>query len=181
MTTPEGARRPIPDHDECVRILRDCGCDDGVIAHCEAVCRAAISIGRRCGARLSLVEAGAMLHDLGRCRTHKIQHALVGAAIARELGLPDEVVLMIERHIGAGLTEAEAVTLGLPKKSYIPETLEEKVIAHADNLVDDTNRVPLRKAVIDFARRGLDDAAKRTINLHNELSRIAGVDLDALR
>ena len=35
---------------------------------------------------------------------------------------------IIERHIGAGITEEEAVNLGLPKKSYLPETLEEKAL-----------------------------------------------------
>jgi len=170
----------VPDHDECIRILRECGCDEGVIAHCEAVCQAALSIGRRCGARLPLVEAGSLLHDLGRCRTHSIRHAVEGAAIARELGLPDEIALIIERHVGAGIAEAEAVALGLPTRNYLPETLEEKVVAHADNLVDNINRVSVNKAVADFARQGLNEAAKRTINLHDELSRIAGVDLDAL-
>jgi uncharacterized protein (TIGR00295 family) len=181
LTTPEESRRPVPDHDECIRILTECGCDEAVIAHCEAVCRAALSIGRRCGARMSLVEAGSMLHDLGRCRTHSIRHAVEGAATASELGLPDEIVSIIERHIGAGLTKAEAVSLGLPAKDYLPETLEEKVVAQADNLVDGTKRVSVRKVVVDLARQGLDEAAKRTIELHNELSRIAGVDLDALR
>ena len=181
MTTPKRSRMPVPDHDECIHILRECGCDEAVIAHSEAVCRAALSVGRRCWARMSIVEAGAMLHDLGRCKTHSIHHAVEGAAIASALGLPDEIALIIERHIGAGLTMAEAASLGLLEKDYLPETLEEKVVAHADNLVDGIHRVSVRKTVIDLARQGLDEAAKRTIKLHNELSRIAGVDLDALR
>jgi len=181
LTTPKRRTRPIPDHDECICILTECGCDEAVIAHCEAVCRAALSIGRRCGARISLVEAGSMLHDLGRCKTHSIRHAVEGAAIASELGLPDEIVSIIERHIGAGLTKPEAVSLGLPAKDYLPETLEEKVVAQADNLVNGIHRVSVRKAVVNLARQGLNEAAKRTIELHNELSRIAGVDLDALR
>jgi uncharacterized protein (TIGR00295 family) len=130
---------------------------------------------------MPLVEAGSLLHDLGRCKTHSIHHAVEGAAIAADIGLPDEIVSIIERHIGAGLAKAEAASLGLPEKDYLPETLEEKVVAHADNLVDGIHRIGVRKAVVDLARQGLNEAAKRTIELHNELSRIAGVDLDALR
>ena len=89
------------------------------------------------------MEVGALLHDIGRSTTHGIHHAIAGADIARKLGLPSEVVSIIERHIGAGLSKKEAAILGLPKKDYLPVTLEEKIVTHADNLIEDNKKVPI--------------------------------------
>ena len=149
-----------------------------MIAHCEAVCRLALEIARLCDANASLVIAGAMLHDIGRCRTHSIRHAVEGAAIARELGMAEEVVSIIERHIGGGISREEAEALGLPSKDYLPETLEEKIVAHADNLIDETSRIDVEAAVAGFARRGLGGAAGRVLALHKELSLAVRKDLD---
>ena len=168
----------LPSRDECLRILRENGCDAGVIAHCEAVCALAVKVARLCGAHVQLVEAGAMLHDLGRCRTHSIRHAVEGAEMARELGLQEEVVRIIERHIGGGLREDDAEALGLGRNSYMPETLEERIVAHSDNLFDGVARIDARTAVAELTRRGLGDAARRVIELHRDLSRMAKVDLD---
>ncbi len=63
---------------------------------------------------------------------------LKGRKIVKQYGYPEEVQNIVERHIGAGITEEESVKLGLPKKSYIPQTIEEKIVAHADNLLSGT-------------------------------------------
>lgn len=175
--------RPValPDAEECRRLLRESGCSDDVIHHCEAVASLAVRIARRCGADVRLVEASALLHDLGRCRTHSIEHAVVGARMARELDLPEEIALVIERHIGAGLSEDEARAAGLPVKDYTPASLEEKIVAHADNLTSGTGRTKVEDAVSALVRRGLEDAALKVARLHRELSDIARMDLDDLR
>jgi uncharacterized protein len=85
---------------------------------------------------LGLVEAGALLHDLGRGRTHGVDHGVVGGEMARGLGLAEAVARIVERHIGAGLPEGEAVELGLPRGCYVPETLEEKIVTYADKLIE---------------------------------------------
>ena len=82
-------------------------------------------------ADLDLIRKGALLHDIGRSKTHGITHAIVGAEIARSYGYSQDVLNIIERHIGAGITESEAVKLGLPAKSYVPQTLEEKIVKSA--------------------------------------------------
>jgi uncharacterized protein (TIGR00295 family) len=180
--TPEARDRTdvIPDHAECLSLLREAGCSDDVVAHCESVAATAVKIAERCGACIPLVEAGALLHDIGRSRSHSIDHAVEGASLARGLGLPDPIVRMIERHIGAGLLKAEAVSLGLPARDFVPETLEEKIVAHADNLTAGRRRVSSDCTVADLARHGLSDAALRVRRLHDELSGIAGMDLDRI-
>ena len=118
-----------------IKDLKRVGCPEHVIEHCKAVCRLAEEMAERCeeDVDLDLVRTGALLHDIGRARTHGIDHAVVGANIASELGYPEEVVRIIERHIGAGIPKEEAEKLGLPPKDYVPEALEEKVEAHAGN------------------------------------------------
>ena len=41
--------------------------------------------------------------DIGRSKTHGVLHVLEGVKIARKLRLPEGIVNIIERHIGAGL------------------------------------------------------------------------------
>ncbi len=171
----------VPTRDECLSILRENGCPENVIEHCEVVAELAVKVARRCGADSRLVEAGALLHDIGRCRTHSVRHAVEGARIIHEMGLSPELVSIVERHIGAGLTRSDARQLGLPEKDYIPITLEEKVVAQADNLISASGRVSLEEAIADVARRVSPEAASRIRAMHEELSRACGVDLDEIR
>lgn len=173
--------RRVPTRDECLSILRANGCPENVIEHCEVVAELAVKIAKRCGADPHLVEAGALLHDIGRCKTHSVGHAVEGARIVREMDLSPELVRIVERHIGAGLTKSDARLLGLPEKDYIPVTLEEKVVAQADNLIAASGRVSMEEAIADVARRVSPEAAGRIRALHEELSRACGVDLDEIR
>ena len=180
MTRRKGRTDEIPSREECLAMLRAAGCTEEVVAHCEAVSHVAVKIARRCGARVQIVEAGALLHDIGRSVRHSIDHAVLGAELARELALAPQIVMIIERHIGAGILEGEAAALGLPERNYVPETLEEKIVAHSDNLIAGVRRVTLKEAAADLIRRGLRDASARTVRLHEELSQIAGIDVDRI-
>lgn len=122
-------------------ILKRAGCDPGVIAHCRTVADAAREYARSPVVDRDLLEAGAMLHDLGRSRTHAMEHAEVGAELATAMGCPEAVVRIIRRHIGAGLTPEESSLLGLLPGDAVPERLEERIVAHADNLVKGTRAI----------------------------------------
>ena len=82
-----------------------------------------------------------------------MDHTARGAEIARELGLPEDLVHIIERHIGAGIPEEEAEELGLPAGHYMPETLEEKIVSYADKLIAGRQEVGIEVTVHDFAER----------------------------
>jgi uncharacterized protein (TIGR00295 family) len=192
----EGSRR-WPTEEECINILERAGCSKKVIDHLRQVEKIAVAISRKmithCEARASqederamcrvfvdvdLVRAGALLHDMGRGRTHGMRHGVAGAELARDLGLPEELVLIIERHIGAGVEREEAVRLGLPPKDYLPITVEEKIVAHADNLAGKDGKLKLADVLHDLERKGASHVVPRMEALHRDLSGLCGVDID---
>ena len=153
------------------------GTPSHVIDHCINVTRIALRIGSQLIFRghevdMRLVEAGALLHDIGRSRTHEIDHAIVGAEIVREMGMPEELVHIIESHIGAGIPADEAVKLGLPEKHYFAETLEEKIVAYADKLIMGRREIHFEATAESFALKLGEDhpSIDRLWTLHNEMS-----------
>jgi len=159
--------------DYALRILKASGAHPRVIRHCLAVERKAIELAEGKGADLELVRAGAILHDLGRSLVHGVSHGVVGADIARGLGLDKKIVSIIERHVGSGIPKKEAVLLGLPARDFLPVTLEEKLVNHADNFVDEEKIVPFREALRAFERKfgKGSDVVKRLKSHHLELTR----------
>jgi uncharacterized protein (TIGR00295 family) len=106
-------------------------------------------------------------------------HVAESAHIARERGLPDELVRIIERHVAAGLTQKEAAGLGLPDGNYMPETLEEKIVCHADNLVKGQSGMQtLDEALAEIIHRGYPVTAERMKSMHAELSERCGGDVN---
>ena len=168
----------IPTSDECDELLKQVGCSERVINHCKAVRDLAVKIAKLAGADVKLVEAGALLHDIGRSKTHDTNHAVEGVKIAKKLKLPQNIINIIQKHIGAGLTEEEAKKLKLPKWDYIPRTLEEKIVCHADNLINKNQKQPIEEEVEHALKKGLNDYAIRLVKLHRELSEICGIDLN---
>lgn len=161
--------------DTALNILKDAGCSSNVIEHCVAVSELASYIGRKLSSDgkhpdLELVEIGGLLHDLGRSRTHGISHAIEGASIARELGLEGRLVEVIKRHIGAGISVEEAVQLGLPEDDYVPRTLEEKIVAHADNLIVGTKKISLDERISMMTEKNINiESINRVRTLAEEI------------
>ncbi|HSO62723.1 MAG TPA: HDIG domain-containing protein [Desulfobacterales bacterium] len=108
------------------------------IRHCLAVADKALEIASRTGSELDLelIGRGALFHDLGKSKTHAIEHGKLGAEMGKALSLPSAVTDIMEKHIRGGLTEAEAKELGLPVKDYRLKSAEEKIVVYADRLVD---------------------------------------------
>jgi uncharacterized protein (TIGR00295 family) len=169
-----------PTPKECIKILKEHGCSDEIINHCKAVRDIAVKMAKITGADVKLVESASLLHDIGRSKTHDLSHAVEGAKIARQMGLPDKLIKIIERHIGAGLSADEAKKLGLPSKNYIPETLEEKIVCHADNLVDCCKKQPIENEVERALKNGNKNYALRLVKLHKELSELCGMDVNKI-
>lgn len=155
-----------------LKILKQEEPPENVIEHSKAVYKKAMVIAANFkNADKDLIKKGALLHDIGRSKTHGISHAVEGAKIVKQYGYPEEVQNIVERHIGAGITEEESVKLGLPKKSYIPQTIEEKIVAHADNLLSGTKDVDIDFDIAKWKRKidKPEENIKRLIELDNEL------------
>lgn len=155
-----------------IELLKKENTPPNVIEHSIAVCRKSLKIATNFdNADKDLIRKGALLHDIGRSRSHGIDHAVIGVEIARNYGYSQDVLNIIERHIGAGITESEAEELGLPVKSYVPESLEEKIVAHADNLISGSEEVDIDFVIAKWKRRikNPDDNIERLIKLNDEL------------
>jgi uncharacterized protein len=132
----------------CRDVLHSAGCSTKVIAHCRAV--------RDCACRYAannpdinfhLVEQGAMLHDIGRSRTHDIRHAQCGADMIRSMNLGEAIARIVECHTGAGLTTDECTVLGLFPRDCMPRSIEEKIVTHADNLIAGEKTVTIHESI----------------------------------
>jgi uncharacterized protein len=124
--------------DSDIALLRKAGVPEADIKHCTKVAEKALEIARRTGLKLDieLVGRGALFHDLGKAVTHAIEHGKIGAEMGRDLELPQKITDIMEKHIRGGLTEEEAIELGLTVKDYTLKTLEERIVIYADRLVD---------------------------------------------
>ena len=172
--------KSIPTAEECIEILKNNGCSRSVINHCKAVRDVAVKIAEKAKADVKLVEASALLHDIGRSKTHGIRHAIEGAKIIKKIGLSKKIVRIVERHIGAGLPAKEAKILGLPAKNYMPKTLEEKIVCHADSLIENSKKQNIEKEIEQALMNSHEDYAKRLVILHKELSNICGIDVNKI-
>jgi uncharacterized protein len=175
----------LPSPQMALELLSQSGCSRRVIAHCKAVTALAVEIAKACEKKglnvdIKLVEVGALLHDIGRSETHGVDHVIRGAEIARFLDLPESVVSIIERHAGGGIILEEAKKLGWPIKSYVPNTLEERIVTYADKLIEGMRRVPVERTVKKLSRElGKNHSSiVRLKKLHEDFSSLIG-DLDA--
>ncbi len=164
----------LPSREQAIGLLRENHCSPIVIRHSEAVAEVALEIADKLEKQdlklnLELVEVGALLHDLGRSKTHAIDHGVVGAKLAESAGLPDSVVRIIKRHVGGGITAQEAEAFGWPKDIYVPLTLEEKIVSYADKLIDQSKRVPIDLEIRRLQMDNKADAAERVRKLHEEI------------
>lgn len=175
----------LPSPQMALKLLSQSGCSGQVIAHCKVVATLAVQIAKACKKRglnvdIKLVEVGALLHDIGRSKTHGVDHVIRGAEIARSLNLPESLVSTIEHHAGGGITPDEAKKLGWPIKSYLPNTLEEKIVTYADKLIEGSQRVPIERTIKKLSRELGENhsAVTRVKKLHEEFSSLIG-DFDA--
>lgn len=155
-----------------IETLKSLNCPSYLIEHSVAVCKKAVKLSSNFDfIDLELVKTGAMLHDIGRCKTNDIDHAIVGAEILKDLSFSDDISNIALRHIGAGIPKEEAKLLGLPPKDYIPLSLEEKIVAHADNLIHADKEVDIDFVIEKWEKKlGKDHPSiPRLIRLHNEI------------
>lgn len=169
----------LPSREQALKLLREEECSKKVISHCKAVAKLAVETAnllKENGVKINteLVEIGALLHDIGRSKTHTVYHVVLGAEIAKSVGLSDSVVSIIKRHVGGGITATEAEKLGWPKDVYVPITPEEKVVCYADKLIENGKRVPIDVSIKKLSKEMKFEAAGRVRKLYDEITKLVG-------
>ena len=73
--------------------------------------------------------------------------------------------------MGSGITAEEASKIGLPRRDFIPLTLEEKIVSYADKLVVGDHEMDFDEAFEKFAidLGATHPAVPRFRKLHNEI------------
>jgi uncharacterized protein len=170
-----------------IAILKEAGMSEQDVRHSLAVADKALEIAYRTGADLDFewIGRGALFHDLGKAKTHAIEHGKLGAEMGRRIGLPAAITDIMEKHIRGGLTQAEAKALGLPARDYRLDHMEEKIVIYADRLVDiimdgvvDTDEaaeqrfVQILSTIIKYGKNDL--TLKRYLDYHKEIQALMG-------
>jgi uncharacterized protein len=138
--------------DFAINLLRQKKLSEDKIIHSEAVADLALKIAdeiAKSGIKIDkkIVEAGALLHDVGLSvfgergfeeeQEHPTpEHCVIGGKIALENGFPESVAECIECHELWSREEARIVKFPEPiEKDYIPKSWEAKAVAYADMVV----------------------------------------------
>jgi len=125
----------LPSREYTLQLLRKYNVPPTVRRHSINVARRALKIAnkiRKAKVDKNLIVIGALLHDVGRSKSHGFDHAIIGSKMLKERGYPKSLSRICETHILGGLDEDDAKEVGLPVNNYIPSTLEEKIICLAD-------------------------------------------------
>ncbi|AVB76457.1 uncharacterized protein HNP89_001405 [Methanococcus maripaludis] len=166
----------IPNFNEYLTFLTE-RCEKNVVLHSIAVADYVYEFGikllnNKHDFDLDTAVLGAILHDIGRSKSHNIDHGIIGSEILLKNNFNEKYAKIAERHIGAGISRKEAEDLNLPKKDYIPKTLEEKVIANADNLISGDLRVDIDFVIDKFKKRTNDEVSNNVYALYLEVNKL---------
>jgi uncharacterized protein len=137
----------LPDREFALDLLKSLKIPLSIRRHSEKVADKAIEIARKIKkvqVDINLIEIGALLHDIGRTKTHGFKHALIGGKILKQKGFSNRLARICETHILGGLDKEDAKKVGLPEKDYLPLTLEEKIICLADKHMAGTREVSIQ-------------------------------------
>lgn len=151
---------------------------NAVLRHSKAVQKVALKIAKKIkNIDIEFIKTASLLHDIGRFRCPPgrltFKHGVIGAKILRKENL-NKYAFVAERHLGAGISKKDIIEqkLNLPLKDYIPKTKEEKIIAHADNLISDNKEITPKKAIERFRKELGEKVAKKIKRLNDDINRI---------
>ncbi|MBI2549380.1 HD domain-containing protein [Candidatus Woesearchaeota archaeon] len=141
----------------------------------EIALRIANDVGKHHPIDKEFIRVASLLHDIGRFQyppgsKEMIKHGIAGAALLRKSGF-GRYARVAECHIGAGITKEDIheQNLPLPLQDYVPITIEEKIIAHADNLVAGDQEQDITQVVALFTKKLGKKYADRLYALYEEI------------
>ena len=150
-------RPPTLSYDAAAGLLSMYGADAAWTRHCVAVSRVAERAGDllsgRCDIDREHLRVGALLHDIGRYKTHDpVLHGVEGYRLLTGRGHHREARICAS-HILYGLSREEAVRYGLPDLDFLPRTMEERLVPLIDSVVEFDRPTTLDRRVASIMRR----------------------------
>ncbi len=142
------AQLVLPSKNEAMELMKRLKIPRNIINHQVAVMRKALDLAyniTKSDVNIELVRIGALVHDIGRYKTHDMSHGLEGGNFLRKQGYSEQLARIAETHSLAGLTAEEAVEFGLPPQDYLPHSLEEKLVCLADKYYSGNREVSIEK------------------------------------
>jgi uncharacterized protein len=169
--------------EDAIALLREYASSDDdfrrVLAHSQKVKEVALKLAEEHPyADREFIKTASILHDIGRFKyppwKDSLKHGVEGSRILRREGLPKHA-LVAERHIGAGIPAKEifANRLLLPKRDFMPVSIEEKIIALADCLVEFDKRVGIKLVYESFKKELGTTVAERLSKLYHEVTGVS--------
>jgi putative nucleotidyltransferase with HDIG domain len=138
----------LPSKDDCLALMAAHGMLPNIREHSFRVTQVALFLGEALAAaglplHLPLIEAGALLHDLGKtpCLRNGQKHAEWGATVLLELGYP-EVARIVKEHVYLDRDPANIKSPG-----------ETEVVNYADKRVLHTRVVTISQRFADILER----------------------------
>ena len=178
---------------ESMGLLAEYGREAGWTRHCFAVAEAATMVGdvvaKNRPIDRSFLWSAALLHDIGRYRTHDpLLHGVEGYKLLWKLGFHKEAYVCAS-HILFGLHAEEASKLGLPGRDFVPRTIEEKLIPLVDYLIEYDQPTTLDRRFSSLRERndgnapflnGLDRAQASARLFMTQLEEIIGESVESI-
>lgn len=164
----------------CLELLDEAGCSEDIIDHSVSVAELADAMAARTAVDARIVRAGALLHDIGRAFDQGPDHVPLGVEFLREHGVDEPVVDCVARHMGAGIEPDEAAAFGWPEGVWAPQSMEEKIVCHADNLTKGSDHRAVDTLIERLQADDLESIIPRVRLLHEELAKALQQDPDQI-
>lgn len=127
----------------------------------------------------TLVEAGALLHDIGTYslyrngkfdRQNYISHGIRGYKILREQGYPEQLCRIASNHTGMGITRQMIIeqSLPLPRDDYVANTTEERLVMYADKFHSKTPKFNTFDSYLAFSEQFGPEVGQKFIIMREE-------------
>ncbi len=151
-----------------------------LVAHSTAVKNLALLVAKKnphLKVNIELLEAAAMLHDIGIIKTNApdigcfgdqpyICHGFLGREILEAEGLL-EIAPFCERHTGTGISKEEIIKhkLPLPQRDMLPVSVEELILCYTDKFFSKSGKnltqpKKLKKIYTNLSKYGEDKARR---------------------
>lgn len=146
-----------------------------LLRHGTEISQKAVAIARRMPTLkpdIPFIKEAAMLHDIGMIFTHSpdigcfgkepyIKHGYLGGQLLRKEGLPRHA-RVCERHTGVGISKQEIIKnkLPLPKRDFLPLTIEEQIICFADKFYSKRPEMQGKEETIADIRKEMNKFGK---------------------